>query len=63
MVCASDHIQCVQGRQVDSWKVAMNAAAAPPLSPVSTSAPLQPLTLLPFGATELRIAEIPTTLT
>lgn len=41
----------------------MNAAAPPPLSPVSTTEPLTKLTLLPFGATELRIAEIPTTLT
>jgi hypothetical protein len=50
-----------QGRLVESWHKALNAAAAPPLSPIATSAPLQPLTLLPFGATELRMAEMPTT--
>lgn len=52
----------LQGRQLESWQVAHMAAGPPPLSPVSSTAPLQTLTLLPFGATELRIAEIPTTL-
>jgi hypothetical protein len=50
------------GRQLDSWQETLNAASPPPRSPIKTSAALQQLTLLPFGATELRIAEIPTTL-
>lgn len=41
------------------WGTSFNAAD-PPLSPVSSSAPSETLTLLPFGATKLRIAEIPT---
>ncbi len=49
-----------QGRIMDSWGLSHNAAAAPPLSPVNSSNPLVALTLLPFGATDLRIAELPT---
>lgn len=51
----------MQGRVLDSWGLSLNAAAAPPSSPVSSDNPLQPVILLPFGATELRIAELPTT--
>ncbi len=52
---------CVfQGRILDSWGLAHNAAAAPPPSPVTSSHPLTTVTLLPFGATDLRIAELPT---
>ena len=50
----------MQGRQLDSWHEAHNAAEAPPFSPVITNAPLQTLILLPYGATELRLAEMPT---
>lgn len=49
-----------QGRILDSWQLSHNAAAAPPTSPVTSSNPLTRLTLLPFGATDLRIAELPT---
>lgn len=50
----------LQGRILDSWQLSHNAAAAPPTSPVTSSNPLTPLTLLPFGATDLRITELPT---
>ena len=30
------------------------------MSPVKSTSPLVPVTLVPFGATNLRIAEIPT---
>ena len=49
-------------RLLDSWQEAHNAAAPPPTSPTTSSHPLVPVTLLPFGATDLRIAELPTTL-
>lgn len=49
-----------QGRILDSWQLSHNAAAAPPTSPVTSSNPLTRLTLLPFGATDLRITELPT---
>lgn len=48
------------GRLLDSWGVSHNAAAAPPPSPTNSSNPLTCVTLLPFGATVLRIAELPT---
>ena len=48
-----------QGRVLDSWRLAHNAADAPPMSPVKSSNTLKPITLLPFGATDLRIAELP----
>lgn len=49
----------MQGRILDSWGLSHNAADAPPTSPVSTSNKDTPITLLPFGATDLRIAEMP----
>ena len=49
----------VQGRVLDSWGVEHNAAAPPPLSPVKSSNPMETITLLPFGATDLRISEFP----
>lgn len=51
---------CMQGRVLDSWGLDHNSAAAPPTSPVESDNPLTPVTLIPFGATNLRIAEIPT---
>jgi hypothetical protein len=42
-----------------NWGMNLNAAAAPPQSPVSSTQPLVDAIFLPFGATELRIAEIP----
>ena len=46
---------------VDYWGVSHNAAAAPPKSPVqSCTEDHVSIRLLPFGATNLRIAEMPT---
>jgi hypothetical protein len=42
------------------WGVANNALQEPPVSPVQSSSPPQQVTLLPYGATKLRILEIPT---
>ena len=51
-----------QGRLVDTWNLEHNAAAPPPQSPVLTSRSLANITLIPYGATKLRIAELPTVL-
>ena len=48
------------GRQVRREEEMPGVAAAPPLSPVTSTAPLQPLHLIPYGSSILRIAEIPT---
>ncbi|WP_225048235.1 beta-L-arabinofuranosidase domain-containing protein [Lacticaseibacillus kribbianus] len=50
----------VTGRGLLTWGLVGNSAAEPPLSPVPTTEPLEPLTLIPYGAAKLRIAELPT---
>jgi len=42
------------------WGIFNNAAEAPPVSPVNSSSPVVQVTLLPYGATKLRILEMPT---
>eukprot|EP01089_Gocevia_fonbrunei_P011062 TRINITY_DN24128_c0_g1_i1.p1 TRINITY_DN24128_c0_g1~~TRINITY_DN24128_c0_g1_i1.p1 ORF type:complete len:121 (-),score=30.25 TRINITY_DN24128_c0_g1_i1:71-433(-) len=49
----------VKGRLLPEWTSVDNAASPPPQSPVLSSQPLQQLTLLPFGANQLRISEFP----
>jgi len=44
---------------LDSWVITNNAAAIPPMSPVTSSHPSQEVELIPFGATNLRVAEFP----
>jgi DUF1680 family protein len=44
---------------LDSWQLTTNAAAAPPVSPVTSSHPTQQIQLIPFGSTNLRVAEFP----
>jgi hypothetical protein len=48
-----------QGRRLPHWGLERGAAAPPPMSPVRSDQPLEPLTLLPYGATGLRLGEIP----
>ncbi len=50
----------VKGRRVADWKIEKGAAAAPPSSPVHSDLPLEKLTLVPYGCTDLRITEMPT---
>jgi hypothetical protein len=48
-----------RGRQVPGWTLERGAAAPPPPSPVHSDQPIEPLTLLPYGATGLRLGELP----
>ncbi len=49
----------VQGRAVPWWSLKKNAAAPPPASPLKSDSPLVPLVFKPYGATTLRVAELP----
>jgi hypothetical protein len=49
----------VKGRRVPAWGLKKNAAAPPPPSPVSSTEPLEALTLIPYGCTNLRVTEFP----
>ncbi len=50
----------VKGRRLPGWTLEKNAAAPPPRSPVTSDGPLEELTLLPYGCTDLRVTEFPT---
>jgi hypothetical protein len=49
----------LRGRRLPSWTTIHHAAAAPPPAPGSFDAPLEWLTLIPYGCTNLRITEFP----
>ena len=49
-----------RGRKVRSWGLNdLALAAPPPYSPVDISTPLEPVTLVPFASTRLRVMELP----
>jgi DUF1680 family protein len=50
----------VKGRRVPGWDIEHNAAGPLPESPIRSNEPLQELTLLPYGCTNLRVTEFPT---
>ncbi len=49
----------VMGRRLPGWTLAHGAAGELPESPVSSDEPLEPLTLQPYGCTNLRVSEFP----
>ncbi|MBN1581683.1 MAG: glycoside hydrolase family 127 protein [Anaerolineae bacterium] len=49
----------VRGRRVPEWQIVNGSAGDVPASPVRSSEPLQDLTLIPYGCTNLRITEFP----
>ena len=49
----------VPARRVPGWTLERNSAGPVPESPVATAAPLETVTLLPYGCTNLRVTEFP----
>lgn len=49
----------VMGRRLPEWGMQGGSAADAPLSPVRSEEPLEELTLIPYGCTNLRIGEFP----
>jgi uncharacterized protein len=49
----------VRGRPLTEWDMLNGSAAPPPQSPVTSTAPPQSLTLIPYGAAKLRITAFP----
>jgi len=50
----------VKGVLLPDWKMVNGSADQTPKSPVTAEGPLQQLTLIPYGCTNIRITEFPT---
>ena len=50
----------VMGARIDNWEMVDGSAGELPISPVEASGELKELILIPYGCTNLRIAEFPT---
>ena len=51
----------IQGRRLPPWKLENGSAGPMPASPVSSTEPLETLTLIPYGSAKLRITAFPWT--
>jgi hypothetical protein len=52
-------VATLRGRRLPGWEVRHGWAAEPPISPVTSDAPLEDLALIPYGCTNLRVTEFP----
>lgn len=48
-----------KGRRIPSWTLVDNSAGPLPESPVAVDGPVEPLTLIPYGAAKLRLTAFP----